>query len=584
MNVAITGMGVLSALGQGKRETLESLRSKRGGIGRMRHFRSVHTDLPVGEVPLSDREMKAQLGLPLEKEVSRTALMAMLAIGEALAEAGIVAEELSGKHVSLVSGTTVGGMDVTERHFVDHSLDKGDFSFFRGHDCGGNTEMVARHFGIFTETTTISTACSSASNAIMVGAEMLRNNEADIVVAGGTEALSLFHFNGFRALMIVDPLPCRPFCATRAGINLGEGAAYVVMEREEEACERGAHVCAYLAGWGNSCDAFHQTAMTPEGEGARLSMEKALEMAGLSSQDIDYVNAHGTGTLGNDQSETAALLSVFGGELPPVSSTKGMTGHATSASGGIESVICLLAMENHFLPANVGWQKEMEGGFSPTMGNDDVVLRHVMNNSFGFGGNDTTLIFSSEPPRDVLEEEEPCNDICELARVEITNENELSEIARYVKPLEARRMGRLLKASLLTSLKALEAAGLERPDAIVTATAYGLVDTSEHILWQLAQEGETTVSPTLFMQSTHNTLSSNIAIRTHTKGYNITYSHGSESLSWALRDARRLIGSGKYRTVLVGLHDESTPLLRKLSGDEGMLPLYSLAIVLSCPS
>ncbi|MCD8304792.1 MAG: beta-ketoacyl-[acyl-carrier-protein] synthase family protein [Prevotellaceae bacterium] len=581
-HVAITGAGIISAIGEGKEETLRSLMRRRSGIGRMCYLQSVHKELPVGEVKMSNEQMKCKLGIPLEKDVSRTPLMAMLAIRESMEDAGFDAVMLQERNTALISGTTVGGMDITELHFINDDLD-GDTSFFSQHDCGGSTEVIAKYFGCFSQATTISTACSSASNAIIVGAEMIKNGEADVVVAGGTEALSLFHLNGFNSLMILDPNPCRPFDSTRAGINLGEGAAYIIMEREEDARERGAKIFAYMAGWGNACDAYHQTAMSPQGFGAQLAMREALRMSGLSADDIQYVNAHGTGTPNNDQSEAEALLAVFGDSLPPVSSTKGLTAHATSASGGIEAVICLLAMEHHFIPSNVGWKHPMDGGFIPCMGADGVYLKNVLSNSFGFGGNDSALIFSASPAPPAYEETMATQDenIRQSAVVEVKSEEELTDMGKYIKPFEARRMGKLMKASILSSLKALEKAGIEVPDAIVTATAYGQVCNSEHLLASLAGSKEMTVSPTLFMQSTHNTLSANIAIQTHCHGYNITYSHGRASLEWALRDARRLIRSGRCGNVLVGYHDECTPLFRRLKG-EVTQELYSMSIVLSC--
>jgi 3-oxoacyl-(acyl-carrier-protein) synthase len=442
---------------------------------------------------------------------------------------------------------------------------------------------MAEHFGCFTDYTTISTACSSAANALILGANMLKAGEADIVVAGGTEALSLFHLNGFNSLMILDKERCRPFDDTRAGLNLGEGAAFVVMETEEHARHRQAPIHAYLSGYGNACDAFHQTASSDNGEGAFLAMREALGMAGLQPADIDYVNAHGTGTPNNDQSESVALQRVFGSDLPPVSSTKGFTGHTTSASGSIEAVICLLAMHHGFIPANLGFAHPMTSGIVPSIGADGCQLRHVLCNSFGFGGNDSSLVFSaSDNSRASLHT--PHSSIKELSRVEITSIDQLSEIRDYVKPLEARRMGKLMKASLLSSLKALKLAGVECPDAIITGTALGCWENSEALLMQMLEEGEVMLSPTNFMQSTHNTISSNIAIRLGCHGYNVTYTQSDDSLEWALRDARLLLQSGRYKTVLVGCHDETTPLYRSLMERLGIhdLPdIHSIAIVLS---
>jgi 3-oxoacyl-(acyl-carrier-protein) synthase len=227
----------------------------------------------------------------------------------------------------------------------------------------------------------------------------------------------------------------------------------------------------------------------------------------------------------------------------------------------------------------------MDDGITPTMGQKDVTLTHVLCNSLGFGGNDTSLLFSSERPSQSLPPLRTDIPIKELSRVEITDEASIQEIKDFISPLEARRMGKLLKSSLLTSLKALRQGGIERPDAIITATAMGCQENSERLLEQLASEGEVMFKPTYFMQSTHNTLSSNIAIRTKSHGYNVTFSHGQASLEWALRTARLLLGTGQYRHVLVGLHDESTPLYRSLQQRLGESPtpsIHSLSLLLTC--
>ena len=592
MNIAITGEGIICAIGADKASVLDSLRRKRTGIATMRYLRSQHHELPVGEVKLSDDEMKSLLGIDASLEVSRTALMGMLAVRQALENSGILLPPSTlhlPQKLVLISGTTVAGMDVTERHFTEIRTLDDHLSCLDYHNCGDNTRQIADHFGCFSEYTTVSTACSSAANALILGAEMLKAGEADIVVAGGTEALSVFHLNGFNSLMILDKEHCRPFDETRAGLNLGEGAAYVVLESEEHARQRQASVHAYLSGYGNACDAFHQTASSENGEGAYLAMEEALMMAGLKPTDVDYVNAHGTGTPNNDLSESVALRRVFGSQIPPVSSTKGFTGHTTSASGSIEAVICLLAMHHGFLPANLGWHQPMADGIVPTQGADDCQLRHVLCNSFGFGGNDSSLVFSTSdishsPLHTPPSSNYPPSSIKELSRVEITSEDELSEIRDFVKPLEARRMGKLMKSSLLSSLKALRQAGIDCPDAIITGTSLGCWENTEALLTQIEQEGEVMLSPTNFMQSTHNTIGSNIAIRTHCHGYNVTYTQGDDSLEWALRDARRQLASGRCKTVLVGCHDETTPLYRSLMDRLGVTDLpsiHSIAIVLT---
>ena len=584
-NIVITGEGIISAIGNDKAAVLQSLLDGRSGIVEMKHLHSSHHELPVGEVQLSNDEMKAMLALPIEEQTSRTSLMGMLAVRQALAEAQLPETAPKNRRVVLISGTTVGGMDITEQYYDSFATSDEHLDCLKKHDCGSSTEEIAAMFGI-SECTTISTACSSAANALILGANLLKTGQADLVIAGGSEALTRFHLNGFNSLMILDHEPCRPFDAQRAGLNLGEGAAFVVMETEASARERGADIHAWLTGYGNACDAFHQTASSDNGEGAYRAMTEALEMAHLKPEDIDYVNAHGTGTPNNDLSESAALKRVFAEKMPLISSTKAFTGHTTSASGSIETVICLLAMQHHFVPANLRWEHQIPDGITPTTGVKDVTLKHVVCNAFGFGGNDSSLILSAVP---VAGEESAVaisdDDIRVAAKVEITSEEALGEIRNYVKPLEARRMGKIMKSSLLSSLKAMEQAGIEKPDAIITATALGCLENSELLLNQLQEEGEVMLKPTYFMQSTHNTIGSGIAIFTKCHGYNVTYTHGKDSLEWALRDARMLLKSGKAKSVLVGLHDETTPLYRSLMqriGIDNLLPIHSIAIILTC--
>lgn len=590
MNIAITGEGIVSAIGLNKQEVLQSLLKKQSGIGKMKHLQSIHHELAVGEVDLSNEKMKEILGIPASQMMSRTALMGIIAIQQALDDANIIIDDIlaqkkRGEHlrIALVSGTTVGGMDITELCF-DNLNEESDLEFLHHHDCGSSTNFMAQHFGIFTEVTTLSTACSSAANAIMFGARLLKHGYADIVVAGGTEALSRFHLNGFNSLMILDHQQCRPFDNTRAGLNLGEGAAFVVLESDEIALKRGVKPHVYLTGYGNACDAFHQTASSENGEGAYLAMKEALDMAQVNPDEIQYVNAHGTGTPNNDQSESVSLQRLFGKNMPLVSSTKSFTGHTTSASGSIEAVICILAMQNHFVPANIGWKNQMETGITPTLGVENIALKHVLCNSFGFGGNDSSLLFSVQPTV-VNTTEGSESEIKILSRVEITSEEELEGIRKYVKPLEVRRMGKIMKSSLLSSMEALSQANIEKPDAIITGTIYGCLEYSELLLEQMKEEGETMLKPTHFMQSTHNTIGSNIAIKTKCHGYNVTYTQGVESLEWAIRDAEMLIKEGKAKTVLVGCHDESTPLFNSLlerDGAEKLPVVHSIAMVLTC--
>lgn len=560
MNIKVTGLGIICAIGNDASSVLDSLRKGKSGIGPMQYLQSIHTELPVGEVGLSDGEMKQMLDIDADTVISRTTLMGAIALRQALEDAKV---DLKGKRVVVISGTTVGGMDVTERYFQQLKTEDRYLTLLDKHDCGASTRDIADLAGLGdAEVVTISTACSSAVNSIILGSEMLKADEADIVIAGGAEGLSRFHLNGFNTLMILDQEQCRPFDKTRTGLNLGEGAAFVVLEKAQGKLQPSVEQ-PYIAGYANRCDAFHQTASSENGEGAYLAMTEALGMANLKPEDIQYINAHGTGTPNNDASESAAIRRIFGEKMPLISSTKGFTGHTTSASGSIETVICLLAMRNRFVPGNYGWTTPDESCITPTTGVNDIDLKHVICNSFGFGGNDSSVIISQYPSDITEETAENQADIEEAGCAVIDDTEQLKDSKEFISPMEARRMGKLMKASTLTSLRALKQAGVECPDAIIAATANGMLEFTEKFLEDIDANQEGLLKPTLFMQSTHNTLSSAIAIRTKCHGYNITYSQGEESFEWAMRDARRLLRTGKANSVLVGYHDESTPLFQE---------------------
>jgi 3-oxoacyl-(acyl-carrier-protein) synthase len=603
--ILITGTGVVSAIGLGKAATLEALLNGRSGVGLLQYLKTGHKEFPVGEVKLTDAEMRARLGIADDAITTRTALMGMLALEEALQDAGLTADMLP--KVGFISGTTVGGMDMSEQFYLDYINSEAHKEYIAAHDCGSCTEMTARHFGKFAFVTTLSTACSSAANAIILGANMIRCGEADIVVVGGSECITKFHLNGFNSLMILDTEPCRPFDATRNGLNLGEGAAYLVLESEESAKRRGAKTQALLSGYGNACDAFHQTASSPEGEGAYLAMKEALELAEIQPSEIDYINAHGTGTPNNDTSESQAMIRLFDGKVPPVSSTKPFTGHTTSASGSIEAVFCVLALQHGFLPVNLNWSQPMENGIVPVSQPAKKALKHVLCNAFGFGGNDSSLLLSKAETswcfdglNDHAKAPEPvegpthttASATCYiLSAKQISLQQPLSEdwmqepviyetpfvrsidpnFKNYISPIEARRMGKILKRAVATSKEALNASGLDTVDAIITGTGYGCIENTEFFLDALSTEGEQLLKPTYFMQSTHNTISSLMAIQTKNHGYNVTYAHKGISFDSALQDAWLQFRLGKIESALVGGHDELTETFYHILKKGGMM-------------
>lgn len=393
--ILVTGMGIISAIGVGKAATVQSLLDGKSGIGSIKYLKTKHIELPVGEVQCDDEELKAIAGYTSSKPITRTSLLGRVALKEALEEANI--NLCRPRKLAFISGTTVGGMEKSELYYHDFLNNDAHNEYIAMNDCGACTDMIGKQYeGKFDIVTTISTACSSAANAAILGANLIKAGYVDAAIVGGTECLSKFHLNGFNTLMILDKEECKPFDKNRQGLNLGEGAAYLVIESEESVQRRNVKPLCELSGYGNACDAFHQTASSATGEGACKAMAKALEMSGLNSGDIDYINAHGTGTGNNDESEGAAIMRIFGDKIPPVSSTKSFTGHTTSAAGGVESVISVLAMINDFIPNNLNFSEKIDSlSFSPVKECiRNVKLSHVMTNSFGFGGNDSSCILS----------------------------------------------------------------------------------------------------------------------------------------------------------------------------------------------
>lgn len=588
-NIVITGTGIITSLGIGKAETLKKLKAGQRVIGPIRHIQTKYSDLPSGEVQYSDEQLKELLHYHDESIITRTSLLGRVALKEALEEAGI--DTACNSRIAFISGNTVGGMEKSEQFYYDFLNNNTRNQYIAMHDCGACTDIMAKQFnGHFDIITTISTACSSAANAIILGANLIKEGRVDIAVVGGTECLSKFHINGFNTLMILDKEPCRPFDADRHGLNLGEGAAYLVMETEAHARQRKAHAICKLSGYGNACDAFHQTATSPNGEGAYLAMKQALESSGLQLGDIDYINAHGTGTGNNDECEGIAMMRIFGDQMPPVSSTKSYTGHTTSAAGGVESVISILALTHHFIPANLGYKTPIKGhSFRPVDHViDNVPLKHILTNSFGFGGNDSSCIFSALDTGNIAHEpasgardcfiqsaahislQQPLSDewfMNPIMPSQPYNESIEPDYSKYFSPMAARRMGRLLKRSLATAVEALGQNPV--PDAIITGTGLGCIANTEKFLSAMIDNQEDFLQPTYFMQSTHNTIGSQVAQHLKCHGYNCTYSHRGTSFDSSLLDAYLQMRAGAIRSALVGGHDEMTTEYFKMLGKIG---------------
>jgi len=392
--VAITGMGIISTIGNTVEENFYSLMRMEHGISRIDKIDTIHKDeIKVGEVNLTNHELMNLLNLPQSSNYSRTALLAEIAVKEAVKNANLT--NIKEYKTGLISSTSVGGMDMTEKHYYSQFEEVKNRKYIESHSAEDSTTKIANRLGITGFVTTISTACSSSANAIMLGARMIKAGKLDRVIVGGSDCLSKFTINGFKTLMILSESNCKPFDENRNGLNLGEAAAFLVLESDSIVQKENKKVIGYVAGYANANDAFHQTASSENGEGATLAMNKALEVANLVSNDIDYINAHGTATPNNDLSESKAILRVFGDYMPHLSSTKAFTGHTLAAAGAVEAVYSILSLQNNVIFPNLNFETPIsDTGIFPVQTVLNKEVNHVLSNSFGFGGNCSTLIFS----------------------------------------------------------------------------------------------------------------------------------------------------------------------------------------------
>lgn len=403
-SVYIAGRGAISGIGKNVRENLESLKAAKTGIGPIQYLSTAHAGVfPAAEVKAGNEELRGLAGW--KGTHSRTSLLGFIAAREALTEAGLwkdnrVTHTVNGTRlrIGLISSTTVAGMDLTENFFPEFLANPktGKLSMVREHEGGATTEQIAIGLGIRDYMNTISTACSSAANAIMLGARLIKAGELDLVIAGGTDSLSKFTLNGFNTLMILDQQLCRPFDKNRRGLNLGEGAGYIVLAGELAAGVLGKEYKVALTGYANANDAHHQTASSPDGTGSWLAMKGAIEMAGVEPDEVGYINLHGTGTQNNDSSESTAIHRLFGDRYPAMSTTKGFTGHTLAACGALEAIYSGFSLEEQLLFPCLRISDPVidTPGVVVTELRKVTGLRHVLSNSFGFGGNCSSLFFS----------------------------------------------------------------------------------------------------------------------------------------------------------------------------------------------
>src|ERR1041385_898623 len=391
VRVAVVAAGVISPLGFGLTETLDALQTARDCIEPVARF-SVERCRCKTAGQVSEERLNRAGAARREQRLHRASHMMIAALEEALAQDRQFKPELT------VIGTTSGGMSYGE-------------SYYRALERGGNLRHAPtwianypqqkavidaqQQFGMSAPCQIIANACASGTNAIGHAFECVRSGRYQRVLAGGYDALAEMVFVGFDSLQASTPEKCRPFDQHRSGMVLGEGAAVLAMENLELARRRDARVLAEIIGYGISTDNFHITQPDPTGIGARQAMQRALESAHISAADVDYINAHGTATAFNDAAEGKAISALFNGV--PVSSTKSMMGHSLGAAGAIEAIVCLLAIQHEFLPANINFTAPDDGVDLNIVANEErpAVVNVALSNSFGFGGTNASMLMRS---------------------------------------------------------------------------------------------------------------------------------------------------------------------------------------------
>ena len=560
----ISGAGIISSLGSGLTATEKTLLENRSAIKPLTLFSLLQgSPLPVGQV----------LGLEEASSLPRTHQLAHIAARQAM-------NGCSRPPEAIILGTTTGGILTTEQLLRSNEQDK---ELYRHHGLNTVADYLAGKFNCTGPALVVSTACSSGVVAIAMALKMLRSGQVKTVLAGGVDSLSRLTYFGFHSLQLVDRAGCKPLDQNRQGMAVAEGAGMVLLTTEKPA-----DCLAALLGAGLSCDAYHPAAPHPEGQGAFAAMQSALTDAGLSPEEIDYINLHGTGTPENDLAESKAVRRLFT-TLPPLSSIKGASGHSLAAAGAIEAVVSAITISRGLMPANTGLQQvDPELGLTPLTSPLKSLARAVLSNSFGFGGNNGSLVIGRPDTFENAPSSQPCATLAvhgyscltgaggtveTIARIHtgasVAGMAGLETIAENLPLRLIRRLKRLPKMTLSLAVSAHEssknsALDDKKPDAVFMGTGWGALSETYDFLTRLTESKEQFPSPTDFVGSVHNGPASQVAIMFGATGPNITTSGGDYSFEQALFTAELMLDDSAGPALILGAdegHEIFSPLL-----------------------
>ncbi len=549
----ITGVGLTTALGVGVDATWQRLVRGDRAILPVTLFdatdQRVNLAAEVRQVPAS----RATVG---EAFVARTGAMAVAAAREALSMAGLAP---AGARVGLVVGCTTGGLYETELLLAKLHVHHDSTAAIEGlaaYPLSGTAAAVDRAAGPFARVRTVSSACSSGANAIVLAASWLLTGDLDAVVAGGSDSLCRLTLGGFNALMALDPEPCRPFDRRRQGTSLGEGAGFVVVERRRDAVARGARAVAELSGWASGADAYHVTNPEPSGRAIGALIEAAMARGGIEPSDLDYVNAHGTGTRANDSAEAAALGRVLGREIErvPVSSCKGQLGHTLGAAGAIEAAVTALVVARGVLVPTGGLEEpDVDLGLThvPRVGRRVERVRAAISNAFGFGGMNAVLAFR------------PADDRGGQAPARIPRRavivgggaagGEGAEAAPELDAARSRRFDDSARRATSATLRALQGTTEDAASCgAILGTAFGTVDGTAAYMHRLGVKGPRFASPADFPNLLPSTSVGHVSIYCGLTGPLFALVDPWVSGESAILDAIGLVAAGVAARMIAG--------------------------------
>jgi 3-oxoacyl-[acyl-carrier-protein] synthase II len=581
----VTGLGLVTPLGIGVEATWKRLVAGERAIRPIRRF-SVEgqRSAVAGEVADVDGVDAVSAEGP---GWSRTSAMAATAAAEAMRSARLDPRTL---RVGLVVGTTTGGMLETEQVLARLHAEpdcRDALAAMLSHPLSATGDRLAERLGPFARVRVLSSACSSGANAIVVAASWLLSGEVDAVVAGGTDGLCRLTLGGFNALAALDPGPCRPFDRRRRGTSLGEGAGFLVIERASAARRRSVTPIAELAGWASGSEAHHITNPAADGDVVASLVAKALDRAGLSPADVDYVNAHGTGTPANDRVEAAALARALGPEIAriPVSSSKGQIGHCLGAAGAIEAAITALVVQRRTLVPTAGLEEidpEAPLVLVRHVGTPVARVRSALSCAFGFGGMDTLLVFA-DPDRRGRPEAPAARGVVITAAAVVAGSQLLSGTAcatllegrqaaegvldtdAHLDPVRARRLDRCARLGVVAVETALRDAGAPDPaTGLVLGSAFGNVDGSAEFMHRIFEKGPRAASPADFPNLVPSSPVGHASIYLGLHGPAFATADLGTSGESAFVQARQLIASGEAARMVAGVVEPRSRIVERV--------------------